>query len=280
MDSKLLRIYQLQDGYCYNSDSLILFDFIKRFIKRQKTLLDVGAGSGILGLLCGRDFGLEASLVEQDLHNAFLCAQNARLNGVRAKIFHGDFFNLQFGGKFECIISNPPFYRAGILDSQNDKIKRARNEKFLPLESLCRQVKRLLHPKGDFIFCYDAKESHRVFATLQSSGFNAQTCRFLHPRSDKDATLVLIQAKIATKASLKILPPLFTHQSKLQTDNTPEVRAIYAACNTYSIKVQSSDICKQALARFTKAQNLEQNHPQSHPQTSEQNTQACHKGDL
>ncbi|MGT0064777.1 methyltransferase, partial [Helicobacter pylori] len=36
--------------------------------------------------------------------------------------------------------------------------------------------------------------------------------------------------------ALKVLPPLITHHSKNQSDNTKEVLSIYQICNTYSIK--------------------------------------------
>ena len=52
-----LRFYQLQDGYRYNSDSLLLVDFASNIIapkcskiKKPKKILDVGAGCGIIGM--------------------------------------------------------------------------------------------------------------------------------------------------------------------------------------------------------------------------------------
>ena len=246
MASKLLRLYQCEDGYCYNSDSLFLYDFARDFIQnmRAKTILDIGAGSGILGLLCARDFQSFVSLVEKDRDYAFLARKNAKSFGDLVEVVCGDIFEFRPARCYDVIISNPPFYRKEILDSQNQKINLARNERFMPLQTLCAHIKRLLSPKGRFIFCYDAKEIHRVLGILQDSKLNAQTLRFVHPRLDKPASLALIEAKINAKGSLKILPPLFTHLSKQQTDITKEVKRIYELCNTYSIKVKSTDLCK------------------------------------
>lgn len=242
MDSKLLRLYQLNDGYCYNSDSLFLYDFITPFLKNNTSLLDIGSGSGILGLLCARDFKISLTLVEKDCHNAFISHKNATTNKIQAKIINADFLSTSFQEKFDFIISNPPFYREGILDSKNNKIKTARNAKFLPFELLCKKVKQILHPRGHFIFCYDAKELHHIFQILQNCGFNAETSRLVYPKLTKNATLVLIQARINTKSSLKTLPPLITHEGDKQTDNSKEVQDIYKKCNTYSIKLNSQDI--------------------------------------
>lgn len=242
MDTKLLRIYQLLDGYCYNSDSLFLFDFAKKFLKNSMEVLDIGCGSGILGLLCARDFNTQTTLIEKDIHNAYLAQKNSLLNHLESRVICADIFETKFENKFHLIISNPPFYREGILDSKNTKIAMARNEKFMPFNLLCKKIKSILHPNGHFVFCYDAKESHRIFHTLKEVGLHARFCRFVYPRIDKDATLILIEAKINSKSSLKILPPLITHHSFHQKDNTKEVQEIYKQCNTYSIKINSKDI--------------------------------------
>ena len=47
-------LYQPESGYCYNSDSLFLYDFINK-LNPKGSMLDVGAGCGIVGLLCARD---------------------------------------------------------------------------------------------------------------------------------------------------------------------------------------------------------------------------------
>ncbi|MFT2677097.1 methyltransferase, partial [Helicobacter pylori] len=53
---------------------------------------------------------------------------------------------------------------------------------------------------------------------------------------DKNAHLMLGLARNNSKSALKVLPPLITHNSKNQSDNTKEVLSIYQICNTYSIK--------------------------------------------
>lgn len=244
MAGKLLRLYQLSDGYCYNSDSLFLYDFAREFIPkvRAKRILDIGAGSGILGLLCARDFESFVTLVERDRDCAFLACKNADRFLHQVEVVCKDIFDFEPKQCYDIVISNPPFYRSGILNSSNDKIKIARNECFMPLQTLCKHLARFLTPKGRFIFCYDAKEVHRVIAALQDSRILPQTLRFVHPRVDKPASLVLMECKRNAKGSVKILPPLFTHLGKEQTHITEETKRIYELCNTYSIKVKSKEI--------------------------------------
>ena len=53
-------LYQPKNGYCYNSDTHFLFNFIcinlKKFKNIQGEILDIGSGSGILGLLISREY--------------------------------------------------------------------------------------------------------------------------------------------------------------------------------------------------------------------------------
>ena len=49
-----MLLYQPESGYCYNSDSMFLYDFVSSF-KPKGEVLDVGAGCGIVGLLVARD---------------------------------------------------------------------------------------------------------------------------------------------------------------------------------------------------------------------------------
>lgn len=242
MDKKILKIYQLTDGYCYNSDSLFLYDFATSFLKDFDCVLEIGSGSGVIGLLCGKNYQIDLTMIEIDPFMTYLCDINAKCNKIQSRIFCEDFFKMNFENKFDVIITNPPFYRSEIINAKNERIKIARNESYMPFEKLCNHVKKILKPKGNFIFCYDAKESHRVFFTLKQAGFNAEIIRFVYPRVDKEASLLLCKARINTKSSLKILPPLFTHKSLIQTDNTQEVLEIYAKTNTYSIKVDSTSI--------------------------------------
>ncbi|MDO7252445.1 tRNA1(Val) (adenine(37)-N6)-methyltransferase [Helicobacter cappadocius] len=242
MDKKILKLYQLYDGYCYNSDSLFLYDFAREFIKKSSCVLEVGSGSGVVGLLCARAFDIDLTMIEIDVYMAFLSKINAASAKIQAKIICKNFLDFHSEKKFDMIISNPPFYRLGIIGAKNRRIKIARSEEFLPFREFCTRVKRLLKSQGSFVFCYDAKESHRVFHILKDLGFNPEVTKFVHPRIDKEASLLLCKARINTKSSIKILPPLITHYSNSQLDNTDEVKKIYQDTNTYSIKVHSKDI--------------------------------------
>ena len=116
-----MQIYQPKDGYCYNSDTLFLHHFAMRFLRKHHVVLEVGAGCGILGMLCARDLPIHLTMIEKNPKMAELCAQNLRINAIKADLICADFLEFDFLDSkssekleskiqsFDIILSNPPF---------------------------------------------------------------------------------------------------------------------------------------------------------------------------
>jgi len=86
-----MHLYQYENGYRYNSDSLLLYDFISSFSPKGN-VLDVGSGSGILGLLVKRDFlHVELSQIDIQEANYILTCKNANHNKLDSKVICDDF---------------------------------------------------------------------------------------------------------------------------------------------------------------------------------------------
>lgn len=375
--TSFLRLYQPRDGYLYNSDSLLLIDFARIFLaphtlpsthplyKAQKSkminLVDIGAGCGIIGLLCAKHFGVRSHLIEINKYMATLAYINARTNGdcllernqfkhltqdfrqnlsnefeakfettfetktpfedsfdtfaksqnltfclknatkpPLARVYNMDFLDFslleilsqnisqsqniklkqkQFNQntskihtqnlanntnvvnsvknatnstknatkKADFCISNPPFYPDGALRSSNPHLVESRYATSMPLEQWIPQARRILAQRGGLIFCYHPSELSRVFSVLKDSRFTPEVLRLVYPLQEREATLALIFARLDSRATLRVLPPLFTHISNgtnyARQDNfTPEVAKIYATYRTHSIKIHTSDM--------------------------------------
>ncbi|MDD6055889.1 MAG: methyltransferase [Helicobacteraceae bacterium] len=234
-----MQIYQPKDGYCYNSDTLFLWDFALPFLKKHKSVLEIGAGCGILSLLCGREIPLKLNLIEKNPQMVELCKQNLRINNISATLIEGDFLDSNIldsnrvESKFDFILSNPPFYNDGVIKSKKDSFYYARYALNLPFYELVKKANSLLAPQGEFIFCYDAKAISSVFSTLYSFKIPPIFVRFVYPKINKSASLLLCRAKKNSKSLCEILPPLFVHFNK---DFSEEVKEIYKKAKTWSIK--------------------------------------------
>jgi len=227
-----LILYQPENGYCYNSDTMFLYDFISKF-NVKGSVLEVGGGCGVLGLLIKRDFPkINLTIIEKQKVMYDFILKNRKVNNLEVDVINADFLEFEFKKKFDFIISNPPFYR-GTLKSENEIKKIARYEEYLPMEKFFKKVNSLLTERGEFIFCYDAKRIDDIIKTLPKP-LKITDLRFMYPRIKKNATLVLIRAKRHAKSMVTVHPPLIGFEG----DNySKEANEIYKKANTKSIKI-------------------------------------------
>ena len=199
-------LYQPTSGYCYNSDSIFLYDFIASF-KPKGTLLDVGCGVGIISLLLSRDFDIQTSIIDKQEKMLDYAKHNYKLNGLKAKHYLGDFTELEIEDRYDYIISNPPFYDERVQQSKDTHLNIARYAHHLPIEGFIRRVKTFLKPRGWFIFCYDAKQIDLLLYYLKLNGMNPEKIQFVHSKIDRESKLVMIAARNNSKSMTQILPP-------------------------------------------------------------------------
>ena len=204
-------IYQPLEGYCYNSDTIFLYDFITNF-RLKGDVLDIGSGSGILGLMVARDFDVNLHAVEKQELMANYTKLNAKVNNIDIDLRVGDFQRIVFEKKFDFLISNPPFYHENVLRSKKKELDISRFSMYLPFEEMLKKANTILKPRGAIIFCYDAKQTQKLVTGLSNFKFNIEAMKFIHPKKDKDASLVMIYAKKSSKSLAKIFPPLIVFE--------------------------------------------------------------------
>lgn len=239
--TKTLLLYQPQNGYCYNSDTHFLYNFITINLEKYKNiqgeLLDIGSGSGILGLLVARNYPkLQLNQCEIQKDFQFLSQKNSEINGIKNKLFKESFTNYTFDKEFDYIVSNPPFYHSDVIKSENESLKIARYADSLPLEILIGKATKILKPQGKFFFCYDAKQLDNIMVLAKQNKLNIESIQFLHPNLKKEASLVMIMGRKNSKSPLKILPPLIMFKENGQFQE--QIDQIYKSCNTHSIKCE------------------------------------------
>ena len=230
-----MLLYQPDSGYCYNSDSLFLYDFINSFSPKGN-VLDIGAGCGIVGLLVARDNPMvKLEAVEKQTAFVEYARINARINKIDYTLHESDFLALQSDVKYDYIVSNPPFYPQGAQRSKNDMLFHARYNVNLPLEAFFKKVSQLLKPHAHFIFCYDATVFGDICVALSQVKMRVVDVQFVHPKINKPASLVLIHARNGSKAQMKIREPLIHFDETQESQKTQE---IYKKAKTQSIKCQ------------------------------------------
>ena len=226
-------LYQPTSGYCYNSDSIFLYDFISSFKPKGK-LLDVGCGVGIISLLLTRDFNIQTTIIDKQEKMLEYAKHNFSLNGLEVQGHLGDFTQWESDEKFDYIISNPPFYDASVQQSEDTNLNIARYAHHLPIDDFIPKVKKQLKPRGYFIFCYDAKQVDILLHHLTSSGITVETMQFVHSKIDRESKLVMIAARLNSKSMTKVLPPFIVFDEN--SVYREKAMSAFERANTNSIK--------------------------------------------
>ncbi len=229
LDSILdIRLYQHRRGYRFSVDSVLLYAFSE--MKRPSRVADLGAGSGVVGLLLAKKYpDASVELIELQEGLCRLAKRNIRLNrlGGRVRAIRADMRDLPQGlGQFDLVASNPPFRRkgAGRL-SRGDERALARHELELTLGELVSAAAGLLRHLGRFFVVYHPQRLSELIQELRAAGLEPKRLRFVHGNQGSEARMVLLEAAKGGRVGLKVERPLFLYRQ--DGSYTDEVARIY-----------------------------------------------------
>ena len=119
-----------------------------------KSILDIGAGTGILSLMLAQRSSAEILDALEMEHRAFeQCVENFEESSWSDRLFcyHGSLeeFTNEIEGKYDLIVCNPPFYPEHYKTKSQER-DRARFQDAMPFSSLIKCVSILLEKAGEF----------------------------------------------------------------------------------------------------------------------------------
>jgi len=85
------------------------------------------------------------------------------------------------------------------------------------------------------VFCYDASQFALLCHELAKVKMRVVDVVFLHPKKDKNASLVLLHARNGSSSLMKVHPPIIHFEQNVLSQRASE---IYKKANTQSIKCQ------------------------------------------
>lgn len=158
---------------------------------RPNSILDVGAGTGVIALqLAQRSSAELIDALEVD-ENAFeQCVFNFEESpwGDRLFCYHAGFleFAQEMDEEYDLIVSNPPFYDTE-YHSDNPARNQARFAQSLPFEILLNGVLKLLSKRGIFSLILPKRTEENVVQTAHKLGLHLQ--KRTEVRGNKDAPI-------------------------------------------------------------------------------------------
>lgn len=119
--------------------------------KAVATVLDIGAGTGLLSLMLAQKTGAMIDAVELDEAAFQQATENvqASIFNHRITVVNADIKNFTSLKKYDAIISNPPFFEGDLKSSQSNK-NAAKHDTTLTLQQLLHAAKMHLSTGGLF----------------------------------------------------------------------------------------------------------------------------------
>lgn len=152
---KQFKVLQQNSSMKVCTDSCLFGGWFADKIEQQqpqpKSILDIGAGTGLLSLMMAQKTNAKIDAVEID-ENSFLQARENFASSPwssRLQTFHADVKKWYPQIKYDLVISNPPFFENDLKAIQQSK-NIAKHHDALTLKDLLTFVKNNLTQDGDF----------------------------------------------------------------------------------------------------------------------------------
>lgn len=167
-------------------------------------VLDVGCGCGLIGLMAAQRGANEVVMVEIDPAAAGEAAANAAASpwADRVSVVNGDFLTCDLTGKFDSIVSNPPFFNSG-LPAPDGRRAAARHEDILPAEAFMHRAAAILAPDGSICVILPAdRVTDWTFAAELYGLITAEACELTtRPGAEPKRAVLTFRRETATGTS-------------------------------------------------------------------------------
>lgn len=226
-----LKIIQNKDGFCFGIDSVLLSDFSKE-IPTGSTVLDLGTGTGILGiLLCGKTKLSKIYGIDVQEEVCQMAQRSVKLNNLedRFEIINDNIKNLNTifeNCSIDAIISNPPYKKdnSGLKNESQTKLI-SRHEITASLEDFIEISSKLLKDNSSLYMVHRPERLSDLFYLLRKYKLEPKKLRMVQSYFDSKPKLVLVKATKNAKSFLNIENPLIIYNK--DGTYTSEILKIY-----------------------------------------------------
>lgn len=232
------NLFIIQDStqFRFGIDAILLADFVKKSIKRKSRICEVGTGSGIIPLLLASKTTLEhIDAFEIQENMAKMAKKSVNLNELDSKIsiFNQDIKDQEIykPNSLDIVISNPPYFAVTKpkkeanreIINPNEALAIARHEIKLTIEELFDFAFTYLRQGGKLFIIYRPNRFGEIISKAKKRHLVAKRIRFIYPRIDKEASMVLIEFTKEGKEYLIVERPLIVYEGENYTEEIIEI---------------------------------------------------------
>jgi len=198
------------------TDSILLGSWIN--LKNEKTILDIGAGTGVLGFMLAQKTEAKLFFVEKNEDAIKILEENLKTIPFKNQfeIIGKDFFSTSFNTNFDFIISNPPYF-ANSIKNKLQNISEARHHINFGFELFFKRSFEITSKNGSLAIVIPYSIFNSVLIKAFASGFYlSRFCKVYHDKKSS-VSIVLIEFVKDYKKTIeeKII---LTHDNKPSED--------------------------------------------------------------
>ncbi len=201
-----------QGKYRFSEEPFLLKDFIKD--KDYKTIVDLGAGCGIISILLSSRFPKSKIFAIECEEESFqkLETNIKETNNITAiQCWIEDAHKFIAPNTVDLAVCNPPYF-----DEKKSRIspypqrKLARSCKTEQLEGIIKEAGILLKERSPFYVCISPQRLVDAFILLRKYHFGVKRLKAVYGNKNKDAFTILIESTYNTQDNTTMEPPLYT----------------------------------------------------------------------
>ncbi|MDU3177415.1 MULTISPECIES: tRNA1(Val) (adenine(37)-N6)-methyltransferase [Anaerococcus] len=218
-----IKMLHVAKSYTFGVDSIILLNFAK--MKKNKNLIDIGSGSGILSLGANDYYNLKkVYAIEIQKEKANLLKENLNINDIyNVEIVNKDLNNVDLGSNLiDYIITNPPYYKiTDNIRNKNEEFLISRQEKYLKLENIFDFANKTLKDRGKLFMIHKPERMVEIFN--KSGNLKPKRIRFVQSTYNKKPQFILIEFVKNANDGIKIEDPLIIYENSTYTEEMKRI---------------------------------------------------------
>lgn len=218
--SQDVQIIQNPNCFAFSLDAVMLADFVRPNKRQRLNIVDLCAGNGAIGLFLHHKLGGHFTEVELQPQIADMARRSIQLNHLEDRY---DVLNMDIKNVFEkipkdsadIVLCNPPYFPNNVHSQKNPNraLAIARHEIKTNLAMVVEKMSGLLKMNGRGYLVHRPDRLAEILNELTSHRLAPKRIRFIHPKPDREANIVLIEViKDGGSGGVRVVPPLVVNR--------------------------------------------------------------------
>ena len=220
LNYKNIKIVQNTDWFSFSLDSVLLANFVN-INKKTTKIIDFCTGNLPVPLILSQktEHKIVAVELQKEIYN--LAKKTIDINNLSSRI---ELYNMNIKDlpkmyetdTFDLITCNPPFFKYNHNSKINDNIVKslARHEIEINLDDIFSLARKLLKNNGSICIVHRTDRLIDIINSMKNNNIEPKRIQFVFTKVDSDSNIVLIEGTKNGNSGLKILKPLYVHDSE------------------------------------------------------------------